>query len=142
MKTRSLWMLLLSGSCLMGLMLSGCTVSEVGTSPPNADLPRLLPAIRLSNRSVVTIDSLDADNTDDTVAIAGTIAARVALLEGWLYQVQDETGRVWVLSNSTKPEVGQSATVEGVVRYEAIVVDEIDAGEIYLEEKAYRQGEQ
>ena len=33
----------------------------------------------------------------------------------------------------------QQVTVEGTLRYEPIVVGEIDAGDVYLEEQAYRQ---
>lgn len=113
--------------------------APVGETPPAADEPAVrLPSIRLSRRSAVPIASLMAERADETVAISGTVAEKVAVLDGWLYQVQDESGQIWVLSNQSDPTVGETATVEGVVRYEAIVVDEIDAGEVYLEENAYQ----
>lgn len=135
---------------LLPMALGACTMSEVRMpeevtqaspdAPASSNLPSVrLPSIRLSNRSTVTIESLAADKADDTVSIEGTVVQRVGILEGSLYQVQDDTGSLWVLSDSAGPEVGQLATVDGVVRYEAIVVGEIDAGDVYLEEKDYRQ---
>lgn len=109
---------------------------------PSADIsvPHLrLPTIRLSNRSVVPIESLMADSADESVTIQGTVAQRVALLDGWLYQLRDETGSLWIVADGSEPDVGQQVTVEGTVRYEAITVEDIDAGEVYLEEQAYRR---
>lgn len=130
--------------------LAGCTVA----SPPDAEAPAgeaaeteepsgsglampELPAM-LSGRDAVSIDQLGAERADDAVSVSGTVAERVALLDGWLYQVQDETGAVWVLAAGSDPQIGQSVTVEGTVRYEAIQVGEVDAGEIYLAETRYR----
>lgn len=105
------------------------------------DIPASLPTVRLTNRSVLEIDSVAAEQVDQTVAIAGTVTQRVALLDGWLYQVSDDSGSLWVLTHSSAPALDEAVTVEGIVRYEAIVVEEIDAGEIYLEETADQQRE-
>ncbi|MEM6868681.1 MAG: hypothetical protein AAF528_09910, partial [Cyanobacteria bacterium P01_C01_bin.121] len=90
-------------------------------------------------RAVEPIDSLMADREADRVAVSGTVTQRAAILDGWLYEVEDETGRLWVLTERSEPELGAIATVEGIVRYEAIVVGEIDAGSVYLEEQAYEE---
>lgn len=144
----------------MSLTLGGCTAPVMGpdgapvTENPSdtegsvASEPALpLPAMRLSRRSTTAIDSIVAENANETITVAGQVAQRVAILEGWLYQIQDDTGSVWVLSEGTgpttgpAPTVGQVATVEGVIRYEDIMVDELDASDVYLEQTAYRQGE-
>ncbi|MGB3294226.1 MAG: hypothetical protein WBB01_14660 [Phormidesmis sp.] len=133
----------LLGLLLSSLVLSGCTTSEGNPSSAlKADqsatpAPAQRPALRMPGQPIVSINSIKADQVDETVAIAGSVTQRVALLEGWLYQVQDESDRLWVLTSGAEPEVGQSAIVEGIVRYEAIVVDGLDAGELYLEEQAY-----
>ncbi|MEO0769748.1 MAG: hypothetical protein AAFY72_09985 [Cyanobacteria bacterium J06649_4] len=143
--------LMSSAAVLCLLTVSSCTVAEDSTDDasgaiaPDAETADdgqeglRLPDIRLISRAAVPIDSLMADSADKTVAVSGEIVQKVAVLDGWLYEVQDDTGRLWVLSDRTDPGVGDMATVEGVVRYEAIVVGEIDAGEVYLEEKSYRE---
>lgn len=123
-------------SSIASAVLGGCAVAEVAPEPSTAEAPAQLPAFRLSSQSAIAIDSLTDQQIDDTITVSGEVAQSAALLEGWLYQIKDETGSLWVLTNSDAPEVGASVTVEGAVRYEAIVVEDIDAGEFYIEEKA------
>ncbi len=129
-------------------------MSEVSSDTPDSEVPGAkadtskpetsvrLPIIGLANRSTVPINSLTADQAEMTVAIAGTVAQRAPLLDkGWLYQVSDDSGSVWVLSDRTSPQVGETVTVDGIVRYEAIVTGEIDASEVYLQEQSSRQAD-
>ncbi|MEL6157952.1 MAG: hypothetical protein AAGJ95_13875 [Cyanobacteria bacterium J06554_11] len=144
---------LLAGGVALSLALSGCTMSsgpadsasqtDAETSGPSSEQPSTvrLPSIRLSRRAAVPIASLAADRAQETVAVSGEVAQRVAVLDGWLYQVQDETGSLWVVTNQSEPVMGAAVTVEGTLRYESIVVEGIDAGEVYLEETTYRQEE-
>lgn len=123
---------------LCGLILSSCTTTEMQLESP-LKTPIPLPAM-LPGQSAIAIDSLAADKQDETVVVTGTVARQVPLLEGWLYLLQDETGSLWVMTQRpAAPEVGERATVEGLVRYETIAVEAIDASEIYLEEQSYRQ---
>jgi len=158
MKTRSLLPKLLL-SPVLGIALlavASCSLSEVEpkiavtkaeTESAATKMPGTmrLPEIRLSNRAVVDINSLSVDQIDETVTIAGTVAERVPLLEGWLYQVRDDSGSLWVVGDQSAseiaPEKGEAVMVEGVVRYEAIVVGEIDAGEVYLQAQSSREGQ-
>jgi hypothetical protein len=110
-------------------------------TPPVKELTDRPAAAPLSNGPAVSIDSLMAEQSDETVTISGTVAKRVPILEGWLYQVSDSTGSLWVLTERSDPTVGELATVQGLVRYEAIAVGEIDASEMYLEEQSYRRGD-
>lgn len=127
------------GAVLASSAISGCAVSEVGPEPVAEVSPVRLPAFRLSSRPATTINSLTDQQVDDTITVSGKIAQRAAVLEGWLYQVQDETGSLWVLTDREAPEVGESVTVEGAVRYEPIVIGDINASDFYLEEEAYQE---
>ena len=120
-------------------VLGGCTIAEVAPEPSTAEAPAQPPTFRASSKSAIAIDSLTDQQIDDTIAVSGEVAQSAALLEGWLYQIKDDTGSLWVLTDSDAPEVGDAVTVEGAVRYEAIVVEGIDAGEFYIEEKARQQ---
>lgn len=124
-------------------ILSGCTVAEVTPEPSAAEVPAVrLPSFRLSSKSATDINSLTSEQVDETIVVSGEVAQKSALLEGWMYQIRDETGSLWILSDRDVPEVGESVTVEGSVRYEPIMVDSVDASEFYIEEKAHqRQGQ-
>ncbi len=116
-----------------GTMMGGCTAAEVSPEAPVAEAPARLPAFR-SSQPATAIDALTDGQVDNTITISGKIAQKSAVLDGWLYQVQDETGSLWVLSDRDAPDVGESVTVEGAVRYEPIVVGDLDVSEFYLEE--------
>lgn len=124
---------------LSSLLLGGCASPQ---STASADLPATeplagMPTLRLTKQATVPIGSVGANEGDQAVTISGTVAKRVAVLGGWLYQVSDDSGSLWVLTTVSNPAVGQLATVEGIIRYEAISVGEIDAGDVYLEESTY-----
>lgn len=132
------------------LLLSACAVSEVspevgattGGGETSPEMAVRLPAIRLANRPAVDIGELTSEKADRTVAVSGRVTQRSALLEGWLYQVQDSSGSVWILTEKEAPAVNESVTVEGTVRYEPVVVGEIDASGIYLEERSHREADE
>lgn len=127
-------------------LLTGCTSAPEAT-PDSQQAEGALPTVRMpaifSNRSVEPIETLMAERAADTVVVTGMVTQRAALLEGWLYQVQDSTGSLWILTDRAQsvagPTVGAQVKVEGVLRYEPIVVGEIDAGDVYLEETAYEE---
>jgi hypothetical protein len=147
--------LLLSAS-LLGL--GACTTADVsptahtgGNTPANADpstaenaaTPEAsgpLSGLRLANRGTTEIGNITTEQTDKNVTVAGSVAQVASLLEGSLYRLQDESGSLWVRSDRPAPRVGETATVEAVVRYEAIVVGQINAGSLYLQEQTYRAG--
>ena len=125
--------------------LSACSMAdvnpEVGTAGGNESNPEVamrLPSIRLANLSVTSIDALSQDKADKKVAVGGKVVQRSALLDGWLYQVRDDSGSLWILTDDTAPQINEAVVVEGLVRYEPIVVGEIDASDVYLEEQAHR----
>jgi hypothetical protein len=127
---------------LIGWTLVGCAPTEtLVETPPAKELTDRPVAAPLADGPAVTINSLMAEQSDESVTISGTVAKRVPVLEGWLYQMSDNTGSLWVLTERSDPTVGELATVQGLVRYEAITVGEVDASEMYLEEQSYRRGD-
>ena len=70
-----------------------------------------------------------------TVYLQGTVGDRVPLLKGQVYQLQDQTGKIWVLSSKRDLQSGDLIRIKGLVRYEAIEIAGQDRGEVYIEEQ-------
>ena len=125
---------------LLTLLLIGCAVAETGPSVPSDSevlVPSVsLPGLRLPGQSAA-IDSLSAEQAEDKVSISGRVTQRVATLDGWIYQIKDDTGSLWVLTRQSDPNIGEIATVSGIVKHKTIMVDAINASEVYLEEQSY-----
>jgi hypothetical protein len=72
---------------------------------------------------------------DTTVYLKGQVSDRVPLVSGQVYQLQDETGTIWVLTEHPIPQSGQQLMVKGWVRYQSIPLAGQDYGETYIEEQ-------
>lgn len=74
-------------------------------------------------------------NIDSTVTIQGKVGDRVQLLGAEVYEVEDATGTLWVLTQAPAPAQEAQVVVEGKVRYEDIPVNAQNLGEAYLLEQ-------
>jgi hypothetical protein len=51
-----------------------------------------------------------------------------------VYQLQDQTGKIWVLTTDASLEPGERLLVKGKVRFESIPIAGQELGEAYIEE--------
>ncbi|MDB9527602.1 hypothetical protein PN498_16520 [Oscillatoria sp. CS-180] len=125
--------------------LSGIAVATVllGCSQPNATAPKeestgihIPSSLAQLTQSTVTIENLSSDQVSQTIQVEGTVLKQAPLLEGVLYQIEDATGQLWILSSESLPDVGASLRVRGVLQYEPIVISGADIGEYYLQEQS------
>ncbi|MEA5462229.1 hypothetical protein [Leptothoe sp. PORK10 BA2] len=91
-------------------------------------------------RSTVKIEALrQPHEVERSVSLTGSVIQRLAILNGWLYQIDDGTGQLWIMTENVAPAVGNSVDVDGILRYEAIIINDADLGDYYLEEKQLQQ---
>lgn len=69
---------------------------------------------------------------EKTIRIQGIVTESVPLLNHIAYQVKDNTGSIWVLTNEVF-NVGQEVTVQGILKSEEIIIDGQNFSSIYLE---------
>lgn len=70
-----------------------------------------------------------------TVYVQGKVEQLVPLLQGRVYQVNDSTGSIWVVSKRNNLQEGEVAIFKGKVRYERIAIAGQEFGEVYLIEE-------
>ena len=71
---------------------------------------------------------------DSTIYLQGTVIDRAPFLENGSYQLQDETGTIWVLTNGVLPQPGDQIMIKGEIEYQSIDLDGQDLGELYIVE--------
>ncbi|MGK7905445.1 MAG: hypothetical protein AB4352_29385 [Hormoscilla sp.] len=86
------------------------------------------PDIKLTNIS--DIPQIAKGTT--TVYLKGTVIEQVPLLDAQLYQLEDASGKMWVSTTSSLPELGDEITIAGEIRYESIPVEGLDFSEVYI----------
>ena len=85
--------------------------------------------------NVTPIQELKPRQDKATVYILGKVSSSVPLVKQQVYQINDSTGKIWVLTNQTGWKEGQSVVIKGKVNYQSIFLAGKELGEIYLEEE-------
>jgi hypothetical protein len=70
-----------------------------------------------------------------TVYIQGRVSQEAPLIKQRVYQIDDTTGKIWVVTNQTNIQQGQQVVFKGKVRYRSIPLAGKEFGEVYLEEE-------
>lgn len=128
---RLIVMFLLNYKFLLSLGLGIITFGTGCQSPSSGGSP----VISLT-RSAVSIESLrQPEKIERSLPLKGSVMQQLSILNGALYQLDDGTGQVWVLTQQAAPSVGERVYIKGILRYEPIVIHGADLGDYYLEEK-------
>jgi len=119
----------------LGLFVIG--LSNCGT--PAGSSPSL-PFLHLFSK-VQQIHEVQAEpSLNTTIYLHGRVGDRIPLINGLIYQLQDDTGRIWVLTSDPVLETGAEVTIKGIVRYQSIPLAGREQGEVYIEEQS-REGQ-
>ncbi|MEH2264649.1 hypothetical protein [Nostoc sp.] len=70
-----------------------------------------------------------------TVYIQGQVENQAPLMKQWAYQINDSTGKIWVVTNQKNLGKGAQVVIKGKVRYRSIPLGGKELGEVYLEEE-------
>ncbi|OUL29545.1 hypothetical protein BV372_23085 [Nostoc sp. T09] len=73
-------------------------------------------------------------NKQATVYIQGKVERQVPLVKRWAYQIDDSTGKIWVVTHQNKLAKGEQVVIKGKVRYQSIPLAGQELGEVYVEE--------
>lgn len=118
----------------LGLVALCLSAIGCGTSPnlPVASsnvITMLQPGERVKARDV-------GSKRDQVVQVEGKIKAQAPLAGGQrAYEVQDDSGSVWIVTNRSIPPVGSSVTVSGTVRLQKIDLAGQDQSTVYIEQQ-------
>ena len=74
-------------------------------------------------------------NVGETVYLQGKVGTQVPLVNNSsVYQLEDSTGTIWVVTQQFLPDSGGQIVIKGQVEYESIPIAEQEQGEIYIQE--------
>ncbi len=74
---------------------------------------------------------------DAEVYLRGKVENRAPFVGNAAYQIQDDTGSIWILTKQDLPQLGDEVLLKGAVRYKTIKLKDLagkDLGEVYVEE--------
>ncbi|MEL6383373.1 MAG: hypothetical protein AAFQ89_13155 [Cyanobacteria bacterium J06626_18] len=114
----------------------GCSASQAPNASETAPRVHLPQAIAQLTQPTTPLQDLSDNSVDKTINVEGQVQQHAPLLEGWLYQVADDTDTIWIATATAPPAIGESVRVRGVVQYQQILIGGADIGEYYLQEAA------
>lgn len=83
--------------------------------------------------NVVNIGDIKPEpDTEASVYLQGKVTKQVPLVDWWVYQLQDSTGAIWVLTDKTDWRLGDELLIQGEVHYQSIPIADREFGEIYV----------
>jgi len=125
--------LLLCGLCLSSL--SGCRPLREDSSGFRlwlADLPN--PLDRDRPRPLARLTQLAQAGQAKTVYVKGEVLRLSPLLDGMAYEIEDETGRMWIQTQRRDVTLGETVHIQGKLRRRVASIEGEDFGEAYVEE--------
>ncbi|MBE9252048.1 hypothetical protein IQ226_23720 [Dolichospermum sp. LEGE 00240] len=85
--------------------------------------------------NVAQIQKITKKNQDTTIYIQGKVEKYAPLIKKKAYQINDSTGKIWVITNQGNFQVGEQVVLKGNVQYQSVPLAGKEYGEVYLEEK-------
>jgi hypothetical protein len=113
--------------CFLVMGLYSCGMTSSGSSG-------MLPLKNGTNVTPIR-EIKPKQNNQAIVYIQGKVEKQAPLMKQQAYQINDSTGKIWVVTNQTGLEEGAQVVIKGKVRYQSIPLAGKELGEVYLEEE-------
>ncbi|HEY9763488.1 MAG TPA: hypothetical protein V6D07_13235 [Trichocoleus sp.] len=113
--------------------------SPQGTSPKAPEDPALkeqtssIPGLGWL-RGVTPISQASSAQPGSLIILQGQVQQQIPLLNQWLYEIQDDSGKIWILTATPPPSSGATVSIRGQIHYEQVLMQGKDIGEYYAEE--------
>lgn len=122
----------------IGLLVCASLVTSLlscGNTPETqSNSGNLLAVLDIGNATKIRDAQKQKPNT--TVRVQGKITALAPLAGGLrAYELRDDTGSIWVVTQQKVPPVGSSIGVQGTVRIEQIKIEGRDQSSVYIEQR-------
>lgn len=88
----------------------------------------------LSSSDIIHVSEMRAEDSETSklVKIDGKVTQIVPLVDSFAYQIEDKTGKIWVVTENQPPQMDQQIVVNGVLQYQKIDIGEQDFGDFYI----------
>jgi len=114
---------------LGGGVVVGCTsLGGIANSNDRLELPSQDPTTPIQAL-------LQPPQTPESHRLTGQVQQIAPLVQGQVYQLQDSTGSIWVLSQGSGLTVGDRVLIQGTPTYQSIPLAGREQGEVYVIEQ-------
>jgi hypothetical protein len=83
---------------------------------------------------LITPKEISSQKVGKTVYLTGKVGHLAPFLGNGAYQVEDGTGKIWVVTAQTLPQVNQQINLKGKIEYQSLPFADQELGDFYLVE--------
>lgn len=94
----------------------------------------LLVSLVACHSSLTSVAEIDQQQIDRIVSLTGKVIHVSPLIDLAAYQIEDATGKIWVVTTQKLPELGQPISIKGQIKYQSLPFATQELGELYLVE--------
>ena len=94
----------------------------------------LLGSLVSCKTSFISVDKISDKHIGKIVYVTGKIVHLAPFVDNAAYQLEDATGKVWVVTSQANPKLGQQITIKGRIEYQSLPFAEQELGDFYLVE--------
>ena len=82
----------------------------------------------------ISVDRIAQKKTGKVVYLRGKVIHLAPFVDNAAYQLEDNTGAVWVVTADSPPQLGEKLTVKGKIEYQSLSFEGKELGDFYLVE--------
>ncbi len=109
-------------------------LKEETKKPKNISIEKREEIKKPEQQENLEIETKKETKKPKNVRINGKIINIIPLVGSFAYQVEDNTGKIWVMTEDNPPEIDQEIIINGILTYEDITVEDKSFGEFYVVE--------
>lgn len=83
-------------------------------------------------KSWVTVAEISPQKSERTIFLKGRVSQVAPLIDRGAYQLDDGTGKIWVVTSQTAPQLGEEINLRGKIKFQSLPFAEQELGELYL----------
>ena len=84
--------------------------------------------------SQISADQISVKKVGKTVYLQGKVVHLAPFVDNSAYQIEDPTGKTWVVTGEKLPKLGQKIRIKGKIEYQSLPFAEQELGDFYLVE--------
>ncbi|MGL5940615.1 MAG: hypothetical protein ACRC2S_09545 [Waterburya sp.] len=94
----------------------------------------LLSSLTACQPPLISIEQISDSKVGKTVYLTGKVIHLAPLIDNAAYQLEDTTGKIWVITSQSSPQIGQALTIKGKIAYQSLPFAGQDFGDFYIVE--------
>lgn len=82
--------------------------------------------------ALISIKQISQSKVGKTVYLTGKVVHLAPFVDNTAYQIEDNTGKVWVVTSQSPPKLEQTLSIKGKIAYQSLPFAERELGDFYI----------